>query len=394
MQKDTSIGHCLRLCRIVTVPITFATLLRQQISCIVGAGIDLTLVSSPGSELDEICRAIPVHGYSIPMTRQPAPVHDAHSLLALTRFLRRERFDIVHSSTPKAGLLSALAGAIARVPVRIHTYTGQAWIELRGPMRRIAREADRLIGRLNTYSYADSNSQRDFLIAEGLIEATKIMVVGAGSISGVDLQRFNPAVAIEARTDMRRRLGIAETALVIIFVGRVTRDKGVVELMTAFRMLREHYDNIHLVLVGPLEPERDPLPSETLDALSTDAQVHTVGFVSQPEQYLAIADIFCLPSYREGFGSVVIEAGAMNLPTAATHVTGVVDAVVDGETGILVPPKDVAALTWALRTMVESPELRCRMGQAARLHVVKHFDAKVINQAVIDEYYRLVRRER
>jgi len=379
----------LRLCRVVTVPITFATLLRQQVRCIVDVGIDLTLVSSPGVELDEISCAASVRCYPVPMARKPAPQRDLRALLALTRFLCREKFDIVHSSTPKAGLLTALAGAMAQIPIRIHTYTGQAWIELRGPARWIARESDKLIGQLTTHCYADSKSQRNFLVSEQLVDPRKISVLGAGSISGVDLQRFDPTTAAWAHADIRHRLGITETALVIIFVGRVTKDKGIVELLAAFRMLRECHEDLHLVLVGPLEPERDPLPSETLGELSTNAHIHAIGFVSRPEEYLAMSDIFCLPSYREGFGSVAIEAGAMNLPTVATRVTGLVDAVVDGETGILVPPKDAIALAQALQELIKSPDMRHHMGWAARQHAIKHFDAAIIDQAVVDEYFRL-----
>ena len=379
----------LRVCRIVTVPLTFATLLREQINGIVDVGIDLTLVSSPGPELDELSRVLPVHCRSISMTRKFSPREDLCSLLALVRFLHRGKFDIVHSSTPKAGLLSALAGVVARVPARLHTYTGQVWIDLRGPIRWIAYHCDQIIGRLSTHCYADSESQRNYLVSQQMVDARKIRVLGAGSISGVDLQRFDPSIVSRTRANLRRRSGIAETSLVIIFVGRVTKDKGIVELISAFRMLRELYNDIDLVLVGPLESERDPLPPETLEELSSDMHIHAVGFTVKPEEYLAMADIFCLPSYREGFGTVAIEAGAMSLPAVVTRVTGLVDAVVDGETGVLVPPRNVEALTQALQSMIESPEMRYRMGQAARQRAVRYFDAATINQMVVDEYFRL-----
>ncbi len=379
----------LRLCRIVTVPITFATLLYQQIGCIANAGIDLTVVSSPGEELIQLGHAFPVRCCAIPIARKLTPARDLISLIALTRFLLREQFDVVHSSTPKAGLLTALAGRMARIPIRIHTYTGQPWVELHGSTRWLVRESDRLIGLLNTCTYADSASQRDFLIAEGLVTSRRISVLGAGSISGVDLRRFNPGALAGARSDIRCQLGIAPQALVIVFVGRVIKDKGVIELTTAFRTLSQKWNDIHLLLVGPQEPERDPLPPETLAEFSTNAQIHCVGFASRPEKYLAAADIFCLPSYREGFGSVIIEAGAMSLPSVATRVTGVVDAVVEGETGLLVPAKDALALAHALQRLAESPEMRRRMGPAARRRAIQQFDAEQVNQAVVDEYLRL-----
>lgn len=382
-------GRRLRLCKIVTVPLTFTWFLRKQIERILEAGIDVALVSSPGRDLDELCSSLPVRCFRIPMERKTAPMHDLRALLALTRYFRRERFDIVHSYTPKAGLLTALAGRAAHVPVRIHTYTGQVWVELHGIMRWMTRESDKLIAQLNTHCYADSYSQRNLLVDELIVDAQKISVLGEGSVSGVDLERFNPSLPTWKRAETRKQLGIAETSLVVIFVGRVTRDKGVTELIEAFRTLQQFYKDVDLVLVGPYESIRDTLPTEILKEISANAHIHSVGFTSCPEEYLAIADIFCLPSYREGFASVIIEAGAMNLPSVATRVTGLIDSVVDGETGILVPPKDPMAVARALKKMIESADLRQRMGWAARQWVVQHFDARVINRAVVDEYFRL-----
>jgi len=383
----------LHLCRIVTVPFTFITLLPAQLRTIIDSEIDLTLVSSPGEELEVIKSQLGVRGVGIPMTRQPDPIRDLRSLIALTKFFRREKFDIVHSSTPKAGLLTAIAGRLAGVPIRIHTYTGQIWMEMREPMRLLMRGIDWSIAALNTHTYADSFSQRVLLVREKLVPPNKIDVIADGSISGVDLSRFDPQVHAASRAEIRRQLNIPQLARVIIFVGRVTKDKGINELIAAFHHLHGRYDNIHLLLVGPFEPERDPLPIETLNATSSHSNVHSIGFISQPELYLAASDIFCLPSYREGFGSVAIEAGAMNLPSVATTVTGLVDAIVDGETGLLVPPKNVEALVKALETMIVSPEMRQRMGAAARARAVNKFDAKIVNQTVVNEYFRLMRQK-
>jgi glycosyltransferase involved in cell wall biosynthesis len=385
-------GRPLRLCRVVTVPLTFATLLREQIDAIVRRGIDLTLVSSAGPELDAIARAVPtVKCCSLPLTRQMSPTQDAQALLKLVRLLLDGRFDILHSSTPKAGLVAAVAGALARVPVRLHTYTGQVWVELHGPMRTLMRQVDRLIGHLSTATYADSASQREFLIAQRLIAPHKITTLGAGSISGVDLARFNPELDPNQRQAMRRELGIAEDSMAIVFVGRLTKDKGIAELVRAFGSLRTRGNDVDLLVMGPQEPERDPPPPETLAALAADPRIHKIGFADQPEKYLALADIFCLPSYREGFPTVVIEAGAMRLPVVATRIVGLVDAVVDGVTGLLVPPKETEALTRALQTLIDAPDLRRQMGLAARRRAERQFDAAAVNAAVVDEYFRLAR---
>jgi glycosyltransferase involved in cell wall biosynthesis len=380
----------LRLCRIATVPWTFQTMLREQLRYIASEGMELTLVSSPGPELHAVASEAGAAAAEIAMRREPAPGSDLRSLFRLTNFLRRNRFDIVHSSSPKAGLMTALAGAFTRVPVRLHTFTGQPWVELAGLRRRIPRECDRITARWMTHTHADSPSQRDFLIAEGLVAPERITVVGAGSIAGVDLKRFSlEALGEGASARTRSEMGIPEGVPVIIFLGRVTRQKGVVELVEAFTIVSRACNDVHLVLVGPLEPERDPLPAATLRALAQTPRIHAVGFSAAPEKYLAAADIFCLPSYREGFGSVSVEAAALRLPAVVTRVTGLVDAVVDGVTGLIVPPKDVEALARALKTLLASKELRSSLGNAGRERVVRNFDSCLINEALVSEYRRL-----
>ena len=379
-----------RLCRIVTVPMTFETLLRDQVRRIAAAGLDLTLICDPGNGLDAFARDAGARYLPLPLARQLSPRRDGVSLAGLVRIFRRERFDLVHSSTPKAGLLSAVAGRLAGIPRRLHTFTGQPWVELRGAMRLAARESDRMIGRLDTQLYADSHSQRDFLIAEGIVRADRIAVIGAGSISGVDLRRFDPATMAGARDQVRRQLGIDAAARVIAFVGRVTRDKGISELVEAFLAVHATRPDLALLLVGPFEPDRDPLPAATLEAIHSHPAIHSVGFCLQPERYLAAGDLFCLPSYREGFGTVAIEAGALGLPVVATRVTGLVDAVVDGETGRLVPAKDVAALIDVLAALLDAPAECRRLGEAGRRRAVTQFDAEAIDAAVVREYHRLL----
>lgn len=400
LNERSQAGHLitnrrLRLCRIVTVPLTFQALLWEQLRAIAAHGVDLTVVSSSGPELEAVAADIGAAAVGIPMERRPAPLSDLRSLFRLTRFFCRRRFDIIHSSTPKAGLLTALAGRLARVPVRIHTFTGQPWVELTGVRRQIPRECDRITATLATQCYADSPSQRAFLIQEKLVACDKIAVVGAGSISGVDLTRFSLTtwggpVAVETR----RELGIPESGLIIVYVGRLTKDKGITELVAAFESIVSRNAIVHLVLVGPFEAKLDPLPSATVSKLQSHSQIHCVGFTTKPEKYLAAADIFCLPSYREGFGSVVVEAAAMELPAVVTRVTGLVDAVVEGATGLIVPPKNADALAQAIQTLVDSPALRESLGRAGRQRVVRHYDSRLINEAVVAEYFRLMEQVR
>jgi glycosyltransferase involved in cell wall biosynthesis len=372
---------------------TFETLYREQLGYLAQQGIDVTLVSSPGTGLEAIAKSLNMSCYSIKMARKAEPIRDLHALIALTKLLRRKRFDIVHSNTSKAGLLTAFAGVLARVPVRIHTFTGQVWMGMQGVTRKIMRLCDWIIGHMNTHCYADSASQREFLVNEKLAVASKLSVLGAGSVGGVDLERFSPKVFGKERVaTIRRELGITQQSFVILFVGRLTKDKGIRELVAAFRMIQKDQKDIELLLVGPFDPERDPLPRETLDKLSKNPCIHVIGFSPEPEKYMAVADVFCLPSYREGFGNVIIEAAAMGLPSVASNIVGLVDAVVDGETGLLFSAKDVYALKQALMKMLLKPNMRHRMGHAARTRAARDFDSKIINQLVIEEYKTLVAR--
>jgi glycosyltransferase involved in cell wall biosynthesis len=385
-------GDRIRLCRVATVPWLFQTLLREQLRCIVAAGIDLTLVSSPSPELAEIAADVGAVAVAIPMERAPAPRADLLALHRLRRFFAQGRFDVVHSVSPKSGLLSALGGALARVPVRLHTFTGQPWVELRGLKRQIPRMCDRLTALLATHVYADSPSQRDFLVAEGLVQSEKISVLGPGSIAGVDSARFSGATwGGEMARKTRRELGFPDDATVIIFVGRVTQDKGIVELVSAFRQIAAGEPRAHLLLVGPLEPERDPLPGTVLDVIKNHGRIRAIGFSATPEKYLAAADIFCVPSYREGFGTVAVEAAAAGLPTVVTKIVGLVDAVEAGVTGLAVPVKNVTALAEALQALVAAPGQRAALGEAGRRRAERLFDAATINQLVVAEYIRAVR---
>ena len=372
----------------MTVVYAFKTLLKEQLHSISSSGIELMLVCSPSQELDELGAELGARTVGISIERKPSPISDLRSLCQLTRLFRSNRFDIVHSSTPKAGLLTALAGVLSRTPVRLHTFTGQPWVELKGLKRWVPKKCDYITAKLMTHCYADSASQREFIIRKGVAEQTKIDVIGEGSISGVNLERFSvERWGGTAAVETRRELGISETAPVIVFSGRVTRDKGIVELVAAFQNVSNKIPGVELVLVGPFEPERDPLPKSVIDTITATPRIHNVGFTSTPEKFVAAGDVFCLPSYREGFGSVVIEAAAMGLPTVASAIVGLVDAVDDGKTGILVPAKTVAPLSDALFRLLQDKSLRAQMGHAAMERAARCFDARRVNQLVVEEYW-------
>jgi glycosyltransferase involved in cell wall biosynthesis len=380
----------MRIVRIATVPFFILHHLRSQIDALVAARHEVILISSPIEGSDALERIVGVRFVPIDVPRRVAPLRDLAALVSMYRLFRSFRPDVVHSTTPKAGLLCAVAGFLACVPVRLHTFTGQPWLELSGPIRWFSMASDWLIARLNTHCYADSPSQRDFLIAGGLCRADAISVLESGSLAGVDLARFDPESLAERARRCREMLAIPHASRVVLFIGRVTRDKGLVELADAFSRVKASDPEAYLVVVGPTEPKRDPLPSALLRALECDERIRMTGYDPEPEKYLAMADLLCLPSYREGFGNVVIEAGALGVPTVGTRIDGLRDAVVDGVTGLLVPPKNVAALAIALASLLKDDAKRKQMGKAARERARNLFDSRIVNRRVLGEYERLL----
>ena len=343
----------IRLTYITTVPSTLVELLRDQIGYMRLRGLDVHAITSPGRDLDTFrtYQDIPVH--PIPMRREISPFSDLLALARMVRTLRKIRPDIVHASTPKAGLLGILAAWALRIPVRIYLIRGFRFVTTRGIKRWVLRTVERLSCRLATDVYCVSPSNLDYAIAEGIVEAEKIAVLGSGSSNGVDAEmRFNPDhVPSETRTHLRQELAIPLDALVVGFIGRLVRDKGIVDLLEAFRLIQSECPEVHLLLVGPLEKE-DPLPTECITALRRDPRIHLAGQNSDIPAFLSTMDVLAFPSHREGLPNILLQASAMALPVVATQIPGCVDVVVNGETGTLVPCGDIGALAKATSTYV------------------------------------------
>jgi len=321
--------------------------------------------------------------FAAPVERRILLLRDLRALASLTRLFQRERFDAVHSVSPKAGLLTAIGAVFARVPVRIHTFTGQVWATRRGASRFLLKNLDRLLSALTTHILVDSRSQREFLLAERVIPRGKSAVLANGSICGVDTARFRPDP--EARTAIRRESNIAETDTLFIFLGRMNKDKGVLDLADAFSRVRGGRPNVHLLFVGPDEGNMLPRIREICSGCAK--AVHHVDYTDVPERYMASADVLCLPSYREGFGNVVIEAGAAGLPVIATSIYGVTDAVEEGVTGVLYEPGNTDALAEWMERFAENREMRRRMGENGRVRAQRDFAMDSVTAALID-YYR------
>lgn len=318
--------------------------------------------------------------------RKMSPWRDLVTLCQLVAVFRREHFDLVHTIMPKTALLGMLAACLARVPHRIHTFTGQVWATRSGWKRWLLKLIDRSIVTLASEVMIDSPSQRDFLIREGVLPVGKGIVIGRGSICGIDERRFHPDVACRAK--MREQLNIAPSDRVILFLGRLNRDKGTLELAQAFKDVASRREDVVLVWVGAEEE----VSFERLQALCVENKhrMRKVSYTTTPEHYMAMADIFCLPSHREGFGQVIIEAGATGLPTVASRIYGITDAIEDGVTGWLTPVGDVPALVEALLRLIDDPDLCATMGHAARQRASNLFASETITEGWLALYQKLL----
>ncbi len=329
-------------------------------------------------ELNELGDAV----VSIPIAieRKVKPWRDLVALWQLLALFRRYRFKSVHSVTPKAGLLAMIAAYFAGVEIRIHTYTGQVWVTRMGLSRFLLKFLDKMIAKFGTYALVDSYSQRQFLIAESVLDEAKSGVLAMGSISGVDVVRFSPNEA--ARNRIRAELGVADDEVLLLFLGRLNRDKGVLDLAAAFAGMCANHP--HLLIVGPDEEQM----TQQIESLTTGCReyVHFVGHTSRPEEYMAASDVLCLPSYREGFGSVVIEAAAVGIPAIASRIYGLTDAVKEDETGLLFEAKDVVGLRAAMERLVIDIAFRTELGRRAQERARREFSGQKLTDAWLAFY--------
>ena len=373
-----------RVAIVVSSPMTAKVFLRDQIRAL-SETYEVTLFANMRcpQEIEALGKEVRLQAVSI--ERDIAPLKDLIALWQMTRRLRRGGFDLVHSVTPKAGLIAMVSGYLARVPHRIHTFTGQVWVTRRGPGRFVLKNMDRLIALTATQVLVDSPSQRDFLLLQGVVKTDKSAVLGEGSIGGVDLQRFRPNP--EARRAVRAELGIDDSVPLLLFVGRLKRDKGILDLVKAYAMLGGAAARSVLLIAGP---DEEHLYGD-MEALTTERRngLRLIPYTEEPERYMAAADIFCLPSYREGFGGVIIEAAACAVPAVGSRIYGISDAIVDGQTGLLHEPGDVDAIRKHLQRLIEDDELRTRMGKAAHERAAKLFPKERLTSAILTLYRKL-----
>ena len=347
--------------------------------------------SSPQPELAEVAKREGVKTIAVPMRREIAPVNDLIALWRLIHIFRRERPQMVHSMTPKAGLLSMIAARIACVPVRVHTFTGLVFPTSSGLLRQVLMFTDKMTCWCATHIIAEGEGVRNDLQRCGITKKG-VSVLGFGNVRGIDLDYYalTPSVKEQAG-DIRKRLGIADGAFTFVFVGRIVRDKGIHELIAAFCRLCHEREDVYLLLVGDYEPT-DPLSKYSRELIDRTPNIYvTEEWIDDVRPWYAVADALVFPSYREGFPNVVIEAGAMGLPSIVTDINGSREIIIDGENGVIIPSHDEMALYHAMKGMVMNPKKAIYMGEKAHPLIASRYEQGFVRSKLKEFYHNILK---
>ena len=343
--------------------------------------------SSPGEELYELEDLENTKPYPIAMRRKPSPIRDLLSLIKVKRLIYKLKPTIVHSHTPKAGLLGMMAAYFAKVPIRLHTVAGIPWMESRGMKRWVLKKMEKLTYHFATHVYSNSFAMYDFILVNKLIRSDKISVIGQGSTNGIDTSWYDNTVEVRKEANnLRNHYKLGEYK-VLLFVGRLVKDKGIEELLEAYDVLKQTY-KIKLFLVGPFEKDRDPLSRQAIHFIENDPNIIITGYVKDVRPYMAISYLLAFPSYREGFPNVPLQAGAMGLPSVVTDINGCNEIIQHGVNGLVVQPKSVSSLLSALDCLLSMQEVYKKIASNARPMITARFEQKQIWELILKEYQR------
>lgn len=376
-----------KLFRISTAAISLNLLLEGQLKYF-NDKYDVTAIANGDEDLYEIASREQVKTKAIKIERKISVFKDFASLWMLFWYFYREKPEIVHSISPKAGLLSMIAGKYAGVPTRIHTFTGLIFPYKKGPLKWILLLMDRVLCWHATHIIPEGNGVKNDLLTYNVTKKP-LNVIAKGNVNGIDYDYFNRKnISEEAQEDLKKNLGIKADDFVFIFVGRLVGDKGINELVNAFSAISKTSDKVKLLLVGPYELKLDPLKKETLIEIELNSKIITTGFVKDVRPYFAVSNALVFPSYREGFPNVVMQAGAMELPSIVTDINGCNEIIEQGHNGVIIPPKDAVSLQNAMLMLLEDAELTTALKDNARNSILK-YDRETIWQELEKEYLEL-----
>ena len=377
------------------MPISFKVLLKGQLRFMTSNGFDVKGVSSDGEELKEVRENEGIVMEAINMSRKITPFQDLKSLWEMWNFLRKEKPQIVHTHTPKAGIIGMLAARLAGVPHRLHTVAGLPLMEATGIKRKILNFVEKLTYSSATRVYPNSKGLYDFILQNNFTQSNKLKIIANGSSNGINTTFFSPEQVSETeKAALREKLNIQPDDFVFVFVGRIVSDKGINELIKAFSELQTAENNqltgIKLLLVGGLESDLDPLNPETLAEINQNRDIISVGFQQDVRPFFAISDALAFPSYREGFPNVVMQAGAMGLPSIVSDINGCNEIIVEGENGLIIPPKNVEKLKEKMLTLARDKNLYIKLKENSRRMIKNRYEQSMVWKALLEEYEGLL----
>lgn len=374
-----------KICFIVSTPYTFQFIKNHLIEF--SKDYNISLVANINDQNSKILDNFKHDSYkNIAINRNINIIKDLKAIYILYRYFKLNNFDCVHSITPKAGLITAIAGKLAGIRVRIHIFTGQVWATKTGLFRYLLKTLDKVIVKLSTHILVDGNSQRDFLITEGVLKKHEGAVLGIGSISGVDLVQFSPNQ--EMRKKIRSNLKLLDNIIVFLFLGRLNVDKGIIELAQAFNRLNLENKNVFLLLVG----DDEGFMVDKISSIIKNKNSHYfAGLTPTPQNYYQASDVFCLPSYREGFGMSVIEASACKIPVVCSDAYGLMDTIIDNKTGLRHKVKDADDLFIQMKKLSENKVLRDTLGANGLQYIIENFSAKTITKEWVNFYKEILK---
>lgn len=375
--------------RITTVPISLEKLLENQL-LFMKSHYSVTAISSDKENLERVGKLQGVDVYHVEMTRKITPLQDLKAVWKLFNYFKKEKPFIVHTHTPKAGTVGMMAAKLAGVPHRLHTIAGLPLLEVVGLKRKLLNAVEKLTYSCATHIYPNSYGLQEIIIQEQICNPSKLKVLGNGSSNGINTTYFSPDNFTDQQNQIvKTNLGIKPENFVFIFVGRLVGDKGINELIQAFKKISSETASAKLILVGPFEADLDPLKKETLQEINTNTNILSVGYQKDVRPYLAISDCLAFPSYREGFPNVVMQAGAMGLPCIVTNINGCNEIIIEGHNGTIIPVKNSSALYQAMKKMIDAVDLRVQLQQNSRPMIISRYEQQVVWEAILAEYKRL-----
>jgi glycosyltransferase involved in cell wall biosynthesis len=375
-----------KLVRITTVPLSLDKILDGQLA-FMNNHYEVIAVSSEKEYLTRCAKNEGVRFKHIEMTRKITPIKDFISLIKLISFLKKERPLIIHSHTPKAGILAMLASKITNIPIRLHTVAGLPLMEEKGNKKKMLELIEKLTYSFSTFVFTNSNGLYKYIIDNNYVSKSKLKVIGNGSSNGVDVNYFSPtSVSEKEKEKLKSSLGILENDFTFVFVGRIVADKGINELIKAFDTISFQNNAIKLLLVGEQESHLDPLNENTLKLISTNKNIIKTGFQKDIRPFLAVSDALVFPSYREGFPNVIMQAGAMELPVIATNINGCNEIIINEKNGVLIELKNNGAIVKAMVRLIEDEAFYKNLKSNARSMIVSRFERKVICEKILYEY--------